>query len=239
VEATAVQLNQWLKKAGLALTLISLPAFASAAPASKKSSTAHASVKSKKKKKRSSHPVFSGHQVPASQFRTDPLPQATGRLKLYSVNYRESLEVNLYNPDGTMNEDSLTELYHFWRCRRTGTEKPIHPELFAILSLIQDHFDGRTIELVSGFRNQKHTTSYHFHGTASDIRIPGVSDKQLHAFVQTLDTGHMGLGIYPRAGFIHVDVRPEQSFRWTDYSPPGGGEGGGHRKKHASKKRNS
>jgi hypothetical protein len=34
----------------------------------------------------------------------------------------------------------------------------------------------------------------------------------------------MGIGLYPRAGFVHVDIRPEASYRWTDYSPPGKGD---------------
>ena len=69
--------------------------------------------------------------------------------------------------------------------------------------------------------------------SASDVRIQGVSDRSLHDFVATLDTGHMGLGLYPRAGFIHVDVRAEPSYRWIDYSPPGKEAG------HARKKRRS
>ncbi len=89
-----------------------------------------------------------------------------------------------------------------------------------MLSRVYDHF-GKRIELVSGFRNQKRTSSFHFHGSASDIRIPGVPDSELHKFVASLDSGGMGLGIYPRAGFVHVDVRPEPSYRWVDYSPPG------------------
>ena len=48
----------------------------------------------------------------------------------------------------------------------------------------------------------------------------------LRNFVKGLDTGGMGIGIYPHAGFIHVDVRPEPSFRWVDYSPPGSSEMG-------------
>ena len=26
------------------------------------------------------------------------------------------------------------------------------------------------------------------------------------------------IGIYPRAGFVHVDVRPPPSYRWTDFA---------------------
>ena len=41
----------------------------------------------------------------------------------------------------------------------------------------------------------------------------------------------MGIGIYPRAGFVHVDIRPEPSYRWTDYSPPGSSDMGHPHKK--------
>jgi len=182
----------------------------------------HAPTQSSKpaKKKRRAHAVFSGRLASADELRDEPLDKPSGRIELYAVNFRESLSVDLYNEDGSFNEDAVDQLNHLWRCKRTDTEKAINPRLYEMLSRIFDHF-GRRIELVSGFRNQKHVTSFHFHGSASDIRIPGISDKELHKFVQTLDVGGMGIGIYPRAGFIHVDIRPEPSYRWTDYSPPG------------------
>lgn len=171
--------------------------------------------------KRRRGPIISGYLVPLSELRASPLPRPSGELVLESVNSPgDTLAVNIYNPDGSFNEDSLEALYHFWRCRRTGTEKPIDPHLFEILSIIHDHF-GRPIELVSGFRNQEHTTSFHFHGSASDIRVAGVEVKALHEFVTSLDVGGMGIGRYPVGKFIHVDVRPEPSYRWVDYSPPG------------------
>lgn len=199
----------------LSLTLI--------APAS-----AHPGARGRKRAAR--HPILSGFLVPESKFRVDPLPRPSGHLKIYAVNFQAPLEVDLYDADGNYDPESLAKLNHFWRCKRTGTEKPIEPHLFELLSMIQDHFEGRTIDLVSGFRNQSHESSYHFHGTASDIRIPGVSERELHAFVAGLDTGGMGLGLYPRGGFIHVDVRPE-SYRWVDYSPPGSSMGHPHRRK--------
>ena len=45
-------------------------------------------------------------------------------------------------------------------------------------------------------------------------------------FCELMDTGGMGIGIYPHAGFIHVDIRPEPSYRWVDYSPPGSSDMG-------------
>ena len=190
--------------------------------AAERASPAPAGQRGKAKaKKGRRHAVFSGWQVPAGQLRREPLARPSGHLRLYSVNFHEEVEVDLYNSDGSFNEAALDQLNHFWRCRRTGTEKPIDPRLFELLSHLSDHFGGKRLELVSGFRNQSRTSSYHFHGSASDVRILGVSERQLHEFVKTLDSGRMGLGLYPRAGFIHVDVRPDPSYRWIDYSPPG------------------
>jgi uncharacterized protein YcbK (DUF882 family) len=185
-----------------------------------------------KSKKKRRQPVFRGWAVPASQFRSDPLPRPSGHLKLFSVNFKEYLEVDLFGDEGEYSDEALEQLNHFWRCRRTGTEKPIDPRLFELLAIIYDHYEGRTIELVSGFRNQPRTSSKHFHGSAADIKIAGVPDKELHRFAASLDTGHLGLGLYPRAGFIHVDARPG-SYRWIDWSPPGSEMGHPHKKKKA------
>jgi uncharacterized protein YcbK (DUF882 family) len=187
-------------------------------------------VKGKKGKKRHGKAAFSGRLASPDELRDEPLEKPSGKIELYAVNFGESLSVQLYNEDGTYNADALDQLNHFWRCKRTGTEKAIDPRLYAMLSRIYDHF-GKRLELVSGFRNQKRTSSFHFHGSASDIRIPGVPDKVLHKFVTSLDTGGMGIGIYPRAGFVHVDIRPEPSYRWTDYSPPGSSDMGHPHKK--------
>ncbi len=189
----------------------------------------HAAPVKKSRRKHARGPVFSGRLASAGELRDEPLEKPSGHIELYAVNFRESLEVDLYNEDGSFNEDALDQLNHLWRCKRTDTEKAINPRLFEMLSRVFDHF-GRRIELVSGFRNQKHVTSFHFHGSASDIRIPGISDKELQKFVQSLDVGGMGIGIYPRAGFIHVDIRPEPSYRWVDYSPPGSSEMGQRKK---------
>jgi uncharacterized protein YcbK (DUF882 family) len=205
----------------------------------------HAAVShTKKKKKHARGPVMSGRLARADELRLDSPPKPSGHLELYAVNFREELAVDLYNDDGSFSDDALDQLNHLFRCKRTDTEKAIDPHLFEILSRVYDHF-GKRIELVSGFRNQQRTSSFHFHASASDIRIPGVPDTELHKYVASLDTGGMGLGIYPRAGFVHVDVRPEPSYRWVDYSPPGtqdmGHPHGGkkHSKKSASAEPNS
>jgi uncharacterized protein YcbK (DUF882 family) len=176
-----------------------------------------------KKKKRNKVPAFAGRLASQDELRSEPADKPSGKIVLTAVNFREKVEVQLYDENGDLDPDALDTLNHLFRCRRTGTEKSIEPRLFEMLSRIYDKF-GRPLELVSGFRNQERVTSFHFHGSASDIRIPGVSERELHKFVTSLDTGGMGIGLYPRAGFVHVDIRPEASYRWTDYSPPGRGD---------------
>jgi uncharacterized protein YcbK (DUF882 family) len=199
---------------------------------SKKSSSAPKKKTASGKKKRARGPVFSGRLARADEMRTEPLEKPSGHIELYAVNFRQEVTVDLYNEDGSFNADAVDKLNHVFRCKRTDTEKAIDPHLYEMLSRVYDKFQKR-IELVSGFRNQKRTSSFHFHGSASDIRIPGISDTKLHQFVTSLDAGGMGIGIYPRAGFVHIDIRPEPSFRWVDYSPPGSNEMGQRKKSKA------
>lgn len=189
----------------------------------------------KKKKKRK--PRFQGMAVPESELRAEPMPRPSGDIYIFNPNFREEIKVNIYNTDGSFNEEALKALSHLLRCKRTDTEKPMEPHLFEILSSIQDHFQGRRLEVISGFRNQRRVTSMHFHGTAADIRVDGINEKKVREFASSLDSGGMGVGIYPNAHFVHVDVRPWPSFRWTDYSHSGDGAVGrlpprGFKKKH-------
>ena len=167
------------------------------------------------------HPAaFTGRVVPESALRTEPLGHPSGDLHIVSINSGEEADVNIYNPDGSYNNDALAELNHVMRCRRTDAEKPMDLQLLVLLSHVYDHFGKKPLELVSGYRNQRKKTSNHYKGTASDIRIAGIAPKKIEAFAETLDTGGMGIGLYPRSLFVHIDVRPPPSFRWTDYSPP-------------------
>lgn len=163
---------------------------------------------------------FIGRVVPEDKLRVDPLSRPSGNVKVISANNpNDKASVNIYNPDGSYNLDALAELNHVLRCRRTDDEKDIDPQLLTLLSHVYDHFH-RPLEIVSGYRNQRKQTSNHYKGRASDIRIAGVSPKKVEAFAETLDRGGMGIGIYPRSGFVHMDVRSPPSYRWVDYSPP-------------------
>lgn len=93
--------------------------------------------------------------------------------------------------------------------------------LIEVLARISDHFGGRTVHIISGFRHAggyTRETSQHTQGHAIDIRVDGVPNTELRDFARTFD--RVGVGYYPRSTFVHVDVR-ERSTYWVDWSRPG------------------
>ena len=199
------------------------PAAEAAAPAAASGGADDAAPAPRRKHRRKGRHAgrFSGRVVPEEQLRTEPLARPSGNIHLVSAaDPNDQAKVNIYNKDGSYNIEAMDELNHVLRCRRTDVEKLMDPQLLTYLSAVYDHFGGKPLEVVSGYRNQRKLSSNHTKGTASDIRISGVGIKQIKAFAETLDRGGMGIGIYPVSGFVHIDVRPPPSYRWTDYSPP-------------------
>ena len=206
------------------IALLVLTALLVSAPAS--------AAKGKKKKKR--HSDFRGHNALKSTLRTEPLPKPSGEVWLRAENLKEEVKVNIYKPDGSYDDAAIAKLDELFRCSRTGAVRAVRKELYEQLSRFYDRFEGKRIDLVSGFRFQERNSSRHFHASAMDIRISGVSIKEMYKFAESLDAGGMGVGLYPTSGFIHVDFRApgEPSYRWTDWSGPNSGK-----KKHKKSKK--
>jgi uncharacterized protein YcbK (DUF882 family) len=164
--------------------------------------------------------TFFGESVPASELRTEPLGKPSGHILISAKVVGQAADVQIFRPDGSYDPAALTKLDQVFQCKRTGQTRQIDPRLYEVLSHIQDHFEGKAIELVSGFRYQRNENSRHYHGSAADIIVAGIADTTLREYVRTLDVGGMGIGIYPKSGFIHVDFRApgRPSYRWTDYS---------------------
>lgn len=178
-------------------------------------------VRKKRGKSRRKGGKFAGRVVAESDLRTEPLPKPSGNLEIVSLsNPKDRAKVNLYNSDGSYSIAAEEELNSVLRCRRTDDEKAIDIQLLTWMSLIYDHFGGKPLQIVSGYRNQRKQSSNHFKGRAMDIRIEGVSPRKIRDFAQTLDRGGMGIGLYPRSEFVHIDVRSPPSYRWIDNSPP-------------------
>lgn len=84
----------------------------------------------------------------------------------------------------------------------------VHDNLVALLQMIRYRFD-KPVVITSGYRTRAHnkaiggaTESRHIYGLAADIKVTGVSARDVQKFADELDVG--GLGCY--ASFTHVDV---------------------------------
>lgn len=98
--------------------------------------------------------------------------------------------------------------------------RALHPRLLQLVQAVVEHFPGRPIEIVSGYRPGE-GASRHSHARALDLRVVGVRHEELRDFARTLPDA--GVGFYPNSVFIHLDVRDSDEGRafWTDYSGPG------------------
>jgi hypothetical protein len=98
----------------------------------------------------------------------------------------------------------------------------IDPRLVALVGIVSNHFGGKTIEVVSGYRAYSPTQytphSNHNYGKALDFRIRGVSNEALRDFCRTLRSA--GCGYYPNSTFVHLDVRDTKAY-WVDWSHAG------------------
>jgi hypothetical protein len=103
-----------------------------------------------------------------------------------------------------------------------AAEHEIDPRLVALIGIVSNHFGGRKLEIVSGYRpfsaTQYTTHSNHNQGRALDFRVQGVPNAVLRDFCHTLH--NVGVGYYPNSTFVHLDVR-DAPATWTDYSRPG------------------
>jgi uncharacterized protein YcbK (DUF882 family)/LysM repeat protein len=98
----------------------------------------------------------------------------------------------------------------------------IDPRLISIVTQVSDHFGGRPIEVVSGFRAHSDAQftahSNHNVGKAIDFVIRGVPNEVLRDYCHGLSD--VGVGYYPNSSFIHLDVR-SATAHWVDESKPG------------------
>jgi hypothetical protein len=88
------------------------------------------------------------------------------------------------------------------------------------LQKVADHFKGKRIVIVSGYRPGSQG-SFHQSARAVDFHVDGVTNSSLVEFCRTFpDTG---CGYYPNSSFIHMDVRPPNGGKayWIDASGPG------------------
>lgn len=93
----------------------------------------------------------------------------------------------------------------------------IAPELVKVLQKIRTHF-GKSVTITSAYRTPARnkavggtTYSQHLYGTAADIKVKGVTPKQVSQYAEKILHNCGGIGTY--ATFTHIDVRQTKA-RW-------------------------
>ena len=132
-------------------------------------------------------------------------------------NTGEYIKATTYWTEGKYIPGALAEISYALRDYRSGEVYPIAPKILDLL-----HRIGRKLntdchfELYSGYRSPKTNAmlrqrdtgvaahSLHMDGEAVDITLPGRSLDQLHHVALEMQAG--GVGYYPDANFLHVDV---------------------------------
>jgi uncharacterized protein YcbK (DUF882 family) len=143
-------------------------------------------------------------------------------MKLEQVNLREKLTVRLFDRRGRTIRSAVRKINRIMRCHVTKRRHRIHWRLISRLYRISRHFKGRTIKIYSGYRHPRvagRRTSRHVTGRAVDFRVEGVSKQRLRDYLLATYK-HAGIGYYPGAPFVHLDVRKKRAF-WVDLSGTG------------------
>lgn len=148
-------------------------------------------------------------------------PKSPGLLHLTRLATSEEANVRVVDHHGKASPAAMKQMEKLLRSAG-GQSKPINPRLLALVTIVSDHFGGRKIEVISGFRPyspSQHTAhSNHNIGSAMDFRVVGVPNEVVRDYCKTLH--NVGVGYYPNSTFVHLDTRASSAY-WIDYSRPG------------------
>jgi uncharacterized protein YcbK (DUF882 family) len=133
----------------------------------------------------------------------------------------ETLQTRVLDRRRHLVANTLPEFTRFLRFP-DGSAHTIDPRLVTLLAMLSDHFGGRDIIVVSGFRpyspRQFTRHSNHNAGRAIDFTVRGVSNENVRDFCRGLR--NTGVGYYPNSAFVHLDVRDASAY-WIDYAAAG------------------
>ena len=149
-------------------------------------------------------------------------PKTPGHVTLVRLGSKERLEIQLVNKKGKLVPGVMPRMARMMRFVPLNIEHAIDAELIERIAKVSDHFGGRAIEIISGFRPKTPTQytphSNHNVGKAIDMRIPGVPNEVVRDYCRTFKAA--GVGYYPNSLFVHFDVRSQSTF-WIDLSRTG------------------
>ena len=138
------------------------------------------------------------------------------RLVFFNTHTREKLDV-CYAQGASYRPEALEAVNVILRDHRTNEIRPIAPRLLDLLCDIRSQAGpDACLHIISGYRSPRTNhmlskrsrgvarKSLHMAGHAIDIRIPGLPLRRLRQIA--VDLGRGGVGYYPRADFVHVDI---------------------------------
>lgn len=144
------------------------------------------------------------------------LQQGEQRLHLYNIHTGEETN-SVFCVEGQFLSDGLQSLDLILRDHRTNQALAMQRMLYEKMYYLQQLFSSKEpLYIVSGYRSAKSNSglrhessavaehSLHMQGRAVDIRIPGVSHRDLHKAALAMRSG--GVGYYPKDGFVHLDT---------------------------------
>jgi uncharacterized protein YcbK (DUF882 family) len=134
----------------------------------------------------------------------------------YDENEHQSGTVAVWR-DGSTDDTTTKQIKKLFRCRTTHRQKRIAPKTLAMLADVSEHYPGKVIEYVSGYRasGEESATSPHRDGRAIDFRIRGVALREIRDYLWRTYTD-VGVGWYPVEQFVHIDTRPAiHDTAWT------------------------
>jgi uncharacterized protein YcbK (DUF882 family) len=145
-------------------------------------------------------------------------------VELYQINTKETLKLRFQDDKGRPIKGWQKRFDKFMRCHQTGAVHKMDARLAHLLYQTARHFEGRRMEVVSGYRHPKvarNPKSPHKLGLACDFRMAGIANTVLRDYLRKA-YDHVGVGYYPNSVFVHLDNRKTgPSAFWIDYSGPG------------------
>jgi len=142
-------------------------------------------------------------------------PKRRGRIEL--IGHTQRFKGEVFDKKGQLLPEARRGVS---RVLGVGSDDPrLDERLVRSLVTVSDHFGGRPLRIVSGYRqNSYFKDSRHKASRAVDFSVPGVPNEVVRDYVRSFQ--NVGVGYYPNSSFVHLDVR-EYSAYWVDYARPG------------------
>lgn len=137
-------------------------------------------------------------------------------LRLYNIHTGEEVKATFW-AEGRYIDDEIQQLDMLLRDHRANEVLAMQRKLYHHLYKLQNMLGPKQgVHIISGYRsastnqylrqssNGVAKKSLHMQGRAIDIRMPGISTRDIQKAATSMRIG--GVGYYPKSGFIHLDT---------------------------------